>query len=334
MIKKLFASGTLLTLIAPAMVFAAFNDVTLTTAVTLTSNSISLAVYGSSAVLESIVVSSGSFNVTLASGSSVEIRSTDRKVMEVSHANYLTTNVCNTAESRIRLENSGVGATITVTPSSATCQGFANTASGGNLGGPAPACEDSIDNDKDGLIDVKDPGCENAADTDETNAAPVATTSATTTITPATATSTETTATVSPPAATQTAAAGVVSQEIMNLVNQLQSLMMQLKSLGGTVSPSLEATILSLTSTPASSGAFTRDLKVGTARDDVKMLQAFLNTHGYPVASQGPGSPGNETIVFGAATRSALIKFQKANDITPAAGYFGPKTRALVNSMQ
>lgn len=38
-------------------------------------------------------------------------------------------------------------------------------------GGPAPACEDSIDNDGDGLIDMSDPGCSGVADTDEVDAA-------------------------------------------------------------------------------------------------------------------------------------------------------------------
>ena len=62
--------------------------------------------------------------------------------------------------------------------------------------------------------------------------------------------------------------------------------------------------------------------------DDVKALQVYLNTHGFMIASSGPGSSGNETTKFGAATKAALSKFQKAKGITPAAGYFGPKTRA------
>lgn len=40
---------------------------------------------------------------------------------------------------------------------------------GGNSGGPAPACEDNIDNDGDGLIDMNDPGCDSPSDNDETN---------------------------------------------------------------------------------------------------------------------------------------------------------------------
>lgn len=34
---------------------------------------------------------------------------------------------------------------------------------------PLPACSDGIDNDRDGLIDLNDPGCINASDNDETN---------------------------------------------------------------------------------------------------------------------------------------------------------------------
>ena len=78
----------------------------------------------------------------------------------------------------------------------------------------------------------------------------------------------------------------------------------------------------------ASVSAFVRNLEFGMSGADVKALQVYLNTHGYVVASSGAGSPGNETSKFGGATRAALIKFQKANGITPAVGYFGPKTRA------
>ena len=78
----------------------------------------------------------------------------------------------------------------------------------------------------------------------------------------------------------------------------------------------------------SASASFNRDLQVGSTGEDVMALQVWLNANGYTVASTGPGSSGNETTRFGAATRAALIKYQKAMGITPAAGYFGAKTRA------
>ncbi len=76
---------------------------------------------------------------------------------------------------------------------------------------------------------------------------------------------------------------------------------------------------------------FINNLSSGMVHPDVKELQKYLNTHGFLVAQNGPGSIGNETIKFGALTKSALIKFQIANKISPAVGFFGPITRGVVN---
>ncbi|MFA6416366.1 MAG: immunoglobulin-like domain-containing protein [Candidatus Paceibacterota bacterium] len=75
------------------------------------------------------------------------------------------------------------------------------------------------------------------------------------------------------------------------------------------------------------------DLSLNSSGDDVKMLQKFLNAKGFPVAKTGLGSIGKETNKFGALTRAALIKFQKANGIKPASGYFGPKTRVVMKKI-
>lgn len=85
--------------------------------------------------------------------------------------------------------------------------------------------------------------------------------------------------------------------------------------------------------TNASSPRLARDMQTGSTGSEVKILQKFLNAQGFTVAPAGPGSPGSETELFGAATRAALIKFQIENSISPAVGYFGPKTRELVNSL-
>ena len=77
---------------------------------------------------------------------------------------------------------------------------------------------------------------------------------------------------------------------------------------------------------------FTRDLYIGSVGPDVKALQQYLNTKGFLIAKTGPGSVGKETTRFGFGTRTALIKFQKANKILPATGAFGPRTRGFVGS--
>jgi hypothetical protein len=81
---------------------------------------------------------------------------------------------------------------------------------------------------------------------------------------------------------------------------------------------------------PIISSIFNRDLSLGMNGSDIKLLQQYLNTHGYPIASSGPGSSSYETTRFGALTKAALIKFQKAHSIA-GTGYFGPITRAFVN---
>jgi peptidoglycan hydrolase-like protein with peptidoglycan-binding domain len=79
-------------------------------------------------------------------------------------------------------------------------------------------------------------------------------------------------------------------------------------------------------------------LKTGSRGSEVKRLQEFLNKNPETqVAGAGPGSPGNETVLFGAATRSAIGRFQEKYGIAKSgdAGYgtVGPKTRAKLNEL-
>lgn len=76
---------------------------------------------------------------------------------------------------------------------------------------------------------------------------------------------------------------------------------------------------------------FEKNLRFGDIGDDVRRLQMYLNSKGYFVAVSGNGSVGNESIYFGYLTRAALSAFQKDHGI-PATGYFGPITRAYVDS--
>ncbi len=78
---------------------------------------------------------------------------------------------------------------------------------------------------------------------------------------------------------------------------------------------------------------FTQNLTVGSTGGEVMDVQKFLNTHGAQIASSGAGSPGNESSYFGSLTKAAAAKFQAANGVSPAVGYWGPLTRAKANSM-
>jgi 6-phosphogluconolactonase (cycloisomerase 2 family) len=78
---------------------------------------------------------------------------------------------------------------------------------------------------------------------------------------------------------------------------------------------------------------FNKNLFYGLVDNDVIQLQRFLNSRGFIVTKSGNGSPGQEISTFGPATRAALAAFQKANSISPSIGYFGPLTRAVVNTM-
>ncbi len=85
----------------------------------------------------------------------------------------------------------------------------------------------------------------------------------------------------------------------------------------------------SLVSTPDTNNKFIfkKNLSAGMFSDDVKLLQVALKELGYFTYP-------DFTTKFGAATREAVKAFQKANNITPANGSFGPKTREVLNSLR
>jgi hypothetical protein len=97
-----------------------------------------------------------------------------------------------------------------------------------------------------------------------------------------------------------------------------------------TVAKSKSPTVTPVTPTQLQSKpTFPRDLILGTTGPDVKLLQIYLNTHGYPVAITGPGSKGQETLLFGGLTKKAVIKYQRDHGL-PGTGFFGPRTRGSV----
>ncbi len=102
-------------------------------------------------------------------------------------------------------------------------------------------------------------------------------------------------------------------------VDQIQALLAQIAQ--------LQAQLLALQAgagaTVAAGGcSFTRDLTVGAKGDDVKCLQTHLTGTGHFTFS------GGATGYFGSVTKTAVAAWQAANSVSPAAGYFGAKSRA------
>lgn len=77
----------------------------------------------------------------------------------------------------------------------------------------------------------------------------------------------------------------------------------------------------------ASAYTYTRDLTIGASGADVVALQDMLIAGGYLVMPAGV-SKG----YYGALTQSAVAKWQAAVGIAPAAGYFGPMSRAKASA--
>jgi peptidoglycan hydrolase-like protein with peptidoglycan-binding domain len=78
----------------------------------------------------------------------------------------------------------------------------------------------------------------------------------------------------------------------------------------------------SVSSTPSACAFFGTDLTVGSRGGDVIALQQFLSARGYSMPATG---------YFGSITAANLAKYQSAHGIDED-GYFGPATRAQVNT--
>lgn len=77
--------------------------------------------------------------------------------------------------------------------------------------------------------------------------------------------------------------------------------------------------------------SFSRNLTLNSAGRDVMCLQSLLNQDpDTKVAVSGYGSPGDEIVLFNAATQSAVKKYQQKNGINPT-GVAGPLTRVKLD---
>lgn len=77
-----------------------------------------------------------------------------------------------------------------------------------------------------------------------------------------------------------------------------------------------------------STGTFNKDLSLGSTGSDVVKLQQMLVANGYLVME-----PGSAMGYFGSRTQTAVARWQAANGISPADGYFGAVSRARANQV-
>ncbi|MEK7624345.1 MAG: hypothetical protein AAB404_01270 [Patescibacteria group bacterium] len=116
---------------------------------------------------------------------------------------------------------------------------------------------------------------------------------------------------------TQAATVDELQAQINTLLAQIQLLQTQLGSTQGQ---------------QTSSFSFTKDLTLGSKGDDVKALQDLLISANKGSAAASLAAVG-ATSFFGNLTKAALSEYQAAAGVSPAVGYFGPKTRAYVASL-
>ncbi len=120
-------------------------------------------------------------------------------------------------------------------------------------------------------------------------------------------------------------ASALTANEILQALSADPALLSQLQALlGGTATTGGTSSAGSL----AAVQALTKDLTIGSKGADVTTLQTWLVEEGYLVMPAGVPMG-----YFGTLTQKALAQWQAENAVTPAAGYFGPKTRGVIATL-
>lgn len=291
-LKRIVAVTAAWALFAPAA-FAAYDDVSLTTTVQLSVGGVTLNVSGSSAAtLESITVNASTLSVTVPPGSFFKVSAPGLEKLTSSLSSSWVDVQCSGAESSVTYNANATDQTITITPSSTLlCSGTGVASGNGRTGGGSGG----------GSSHGSSSGSSSNTTTTTTN--------------------------------------GDTAASLAALMTQLKALIAAAQAKGlnvpgsaltlvngvGNANPNANAV-----ANANANASFNRDLDVGATGDDVKALQVWLNTHGYVITTSGPGASGSETTTFGMLTKAALAKFQASVGISPAAGFFGPKTRAYL----
>ena len=110
---------------------------------------------------------------------------------------------------------------------------------------------------------------------------------------------------------------------VEELTAQINALLAQVSALQSTSSSSSSSSM-----TTSTGHMFSVDLTIGSKGADVTALQQILVSKGYLVMPAGVAMG-----YFGNLTKSAVSAWQASAGIMPTAGYVGPKSSAMLNSM-
>lgn len=330
--------GTLATAVflVPALAWGAFNDVTLTTDTILSVGGATVSVTGTSAVVESIVVDTNAFSLTLLPSSSVTVTSQNKVELNASNESHTTAYSCDS----ITLTGSGASVTITITPDTTDTCSAGGSGGGGGSGGSKG---------------------KTTTPTTPTPGVPVAPTKTSLASVSAVFTTNLTLGSASEdvkrlqtllasksdlyPEGTVSGYYGKLTQAAVGRFQTTYGIAKTGESGLGVFGPRTRAKFQEVfggvgsVSTPTVSvpvnptGLFTRTLQTGSVGEDVRSLQKLLNRDiDTRIASSGPGAEGEETTTFGTLTMNAVQKFQLkygiAREGDPGYGTVGPKTRA------
>ena len=343
--RKIIYSVLLFALLSPGAAFGAFNDVTLTTSTVILAGGVNLNVSGSSAVIQSIVVSPASFDVTFANGSALTVTATGQTNIAVTTAAGVTSTFTCGSPSTLVMSATGA-ATVTVTPGGSCSLPNVGGVGGGSASAYAPLPIPAT------LALLINKGAATTSSEDVVLS-----------ISAANASEMMLSNNLSFNGAVWESYTSTKNWKL-NSGNGTTSVYVRFRNLNGVISNVSTANIVLLTSqsinsvTPAISvppssqntlisqpgitavsaapplrvpvvaggAAFLHNLKMGSKGDDVIKLQTFLESNGFLVLPKNMKKG-----YFGASTKKALKKYQKSIQLSPT-GSLGPKTRAALNA--
>ena len=341
----------LATVALPFSSHAAYNDVSLTTDTVITVGSYTLSVSGATASVESVTVNSADLTVTLPAGASIIVRSSDRYILNVTGvASTYYSSECDSSYNTLTISvpgGSNPTETARITPSSETCSVATATAGSGS---------------SSGLSRVSSPSYQAVSRIAVTSLAPVANISTLLPTVNQVIFSVDLVRGMTSPDISNLQSVlgqdktiypeglvtGYFGPATENAVRRFQAkygiaqvgrvgpaTRAKLNSLSIAIAPITPATSVAQSVNPVATGlaVFTINLRKGSSNSDVARLQKLLNMNvDTQIASEGPGSPGNETEIFGSLTEMAVGKFQVKYNVAkpsdPGYGTVGPMTRA------